>query len=217
MLPVNEENKDRRVQMNFLRASWDRALNRSGAQTDSNKLFDQLIACYLEPHRKYHTLQHLTECIESFEKAQQLAEHLEEVEIALWFHDAIYNTKRNDNEEQSANWAGQALTASLWDEESVARVTDLVRVTQHTGLPVTSDQQLLLDIDLSILGAAENRFAEYEQQIRAEYAFVPGWIFRRKRRAILQKFLDRPRIYNTTYFYTSLEQQARENLRHAIN
>jgi len=67
------------------------------------------------------------------------------------------------------------------------------------------------------LGAAENRFAEYEQQIRAEYAFVPGWIFRRKRRAILQKFLDRPRIYNTTYFYTSLEQQARENLRHAIN
>jgi predicted metal-dependent HD superfamily phosphohydrolase len=92
----------------------------------------------------------------------------------------------------------------------------VLRAVKDTAVPALPDQQLLVDIDLSILGAPEQRFAEYEQQIRQEYAFVPKWLFRRKRRAILQGFLDRPQIYSTAHFHAELEQRARDNLRKAI-
>jgi predicted metal-dependent HD superfamily phosphohydrolase len=81
---------------------------------------------------------------------------------------------------------------------------------------VTLDEQLLVDIDLAILGASEARFLEYERQIREEYGFVPGWLFRRKRRAILRSFLKRPRIFSTQHFNASLEQRARANLARAM-
>lgn len=76
-------------------------------------------------------------------------------------------------------------------------------------------EQVLVDIDLSILGASEERFAEYEQQIRSEYSFVPGWLFRRKRRSILKSFLGRNHIYSTPHFHSLLEIKARQNLHRA--
>ena len=82
-------------------------------------------------------------------------------------------------------------------------------VTKHSGLPVTEDEKVIADIDLSILGASEARFDEYERQVRAEFAFVPASLFVRKRRAILESFLGRSTIYKTEHFVCSLEQQAR--------
>lgn len=97
-----------------------------------------------------------------------------------------------------------------------ALVRDLVLVTRHSGSPVSVDEQVLVDIDLSILGADTPRFDEYERQIRAEYSYVPGFLFRRKRKQILQSFLDRPVIYSTAVLRYRLEARARENLGRAI-
>ena len=96
---------------------------------------------------------------------------------------------------------------------SAQRVHDLVMATRHTAVPSGQDDRLLVDIDLSILGAERARFDEYEQQIRREYAYVPGFLFRRKRREILTGFLDRPAIYSTPHFHDRLEARARDNLR----
>jgi predicted metal-dependent HD superfamily phosphohydrolase len=180
-------------------------------------VFQSLLARYGEPHRKYHTLQHLAECLSAFEQVSSLATHPAEVEIALWFHDAIYDVKRSDNEERSASWAATGLAAGGAPAAVAQRVSALVLITKHTATPVTPDEQMLGDIDLGILGASEQRFAEYERQIREEYAFVPGFVFRRKRRAILQSFLQRPRIYGTARFYAALERAARVNLQNAVD
>jgi predicted metal-dependent HD superfamily phosphohydrolase len=75
---------------------------------------------------------------------------------------------------------------------------------------------LMIDIDLAILGAPRLRFDEYEAQIRAEYGWVPGFIFRRKRREVLSEFLARDPIYSTPALRNELEAQARENLIHAL-
>lgn len=204
------------MQKNLFLDSWLRGCKGIGARMETSAVLDQLMQAYSEPHRKYHTLQHLRECLQLFEKVQALAKNAAEIEIALWFHDAIYKTKRSDNEEQSARWARTVLSDAHVPEAVIDRVSELIRVTQHTGIPISADQQLLVDIDLSILGASKDRFEEYERQIREEYAFVPGWIFRHKRRLILKRFLDRPRLYHTAYFYTHLEEQARMNLQDAI-
>lgn len=195
-----------------LRASWLRAWRGVGAAGDGEPLHRALLERYGEPRRKYHTLQHLSECLAAFDAVATLPPHPAEVEAALWFHDAIYEVKRSDNEERSAQWARSALLAGGARAESAELVHGLVMVTKHTAMPATPDEQVLVDIDLGILGAPASRFAEYERQIREEYRHVPGWLFRRKRRAILRSFLDRPRIFSTPHFHAALERAARENL-----
>ena len=200
----------------LLARSWRLCADALAVRPIGPAVFDELVARYSEPHRKYHTVQHLGECLSHFEAVRDLAERPAEVEMALWFHDAIYDTQRHDNEETSADWAHKVLLAHGTAAAAAQRVHDLVMATRHTALPASPDAQLLVDIDLSILGAGAERFAEYEQQIRDEYAFVPPALFQQKRREILQGFLDRPVIYSTAHFRDALEARARENLRRSI-
>ena len=134
--------------------------------------FDRLIARYSEPHRAYHTVQHLEECFREFEGTLGLAESPRGVGLALFFHDAIYNTHAHDNEEKSAQLARQVLARSGADESLQDHVNDLILMTRHAAMPETQDQELVVDIDLSILGAPQARFDEYERQVRKEYAWV---------------------------------------------
>ena len=157
-----------------------------------------------EKHRHYHTAHHVGECLAHLDSAGRLCEHAGEVELALWFHDAIYNPRAKDNEAQSAAWAVRvmqdaAVPANMGSNvpaESRARVHGLIMATCHDALPDTPDAQVLVDIDLAILGADAVRFDAYESEVRAEYAFVPDFLFRRTRKKILRGFLDRPTIYS---------------------
>lgn len=178
---------------------------------------DELIARYSETHRAYHTTQHLNECLNLFKSYQALAENPEAVFLALWYHDAIYaTTSNNDNEQASANLASRDLKNINTSPKIVSKIEDLILITKHSSKPITPDQKLIVDIDLAILGATNQRFLEYESQIRAEYCFVPDFIFKTKRNSILKNFLDRPTIYNTPDFVANLENQARSNLTKAI-
>jgi predicted metal-dependent HD superfamily phosphohydrolase len=203
--------------MTDLRSSWSRVWHGVGAAGDGESIYRSLLDRYGEPHRKYHTRQHLTECLVAFDAVSALPPHPAEVEAALWFHDAIYEVRRSDNEERSAQWARSALLSAGARVESAELIHSLVMVTKHTATPVTLDEQVLIDVDLGILGASKERFAEYERQIREEYGHVPMWLFRRKRRAILQSFLDRPRIFSTPHFHAALERPARENLSRVVD
>lgn len=166
-------------------------------------LLEQLLARYREPHRHYHTLQHLAECFEKFDELRDVAAHPGDVELAIWFHDAVYEPRRDDNEARSADWA----RATVGE-----RVAELVMATRHEAVPADIDAQVLVDVDLSILGAPPTRFDEYERQVREEYRWVPEFLYRRKRREILASFLARPTIYSTPRFIERHEAQARQNL-----
>lgn len=179
-------------------------------------LGERLLAAYAEPQRRYHTRQHLGECIGHFESASDLARHPGEVEIALWFHDAIYEPKGQGNELKSADWAANELAAAGLPAQAGERVHALVMATRHAVLPESDDEQLLVDVDLSILGADAGRYAEYAAQVREEYAWVPRMIFRHKRKALLREFLARESIYATQYFRERLETRARENIENEI-
>jgi predicted metal-dependent HD superfamily phosphohydrolase len=196
--------------------AWSALIGAGPGERDGHALRDDLLARYAEPPRKYHTRQHLEECLALFEEVGALAVHPAEVEMALWFHDAIYDVKGSGNEERSAEWAQEALLAAGAERDVADRVRRLVLVTKHDGVPASVDEQVLVDIDLAILGAGRPRFDEYERQIRDEYAYVPGFLFRRKRRQILRTFLERPVLYSTAALRERLDARARENLRRAI-
>lgn len=179
-------------------------------------LLERVLAAYAEPARHYHTLQHLGECLDLFEHVAHLAARPGEAALALWFHDAIYIPLAKDNEARSADWAGEALRAAGASANVIERVAALIMATAHHEAPADSDARLVIDIDLAILGSAPVRFAEYEQQIRSEYAAVPADLYAEKRREVLAGFLAWPVIYMTPELHARLEEQARSNLRRAV-
>ena len=132
--------------------------------------------------------------------------------LALWFHDAVYEPKRSDNEARSAERGAAVLAAAGAAGELIERFRELVMATRHEARPGSADARLLVDIDLAILGAGPERFAEYEAQVRKEYAHVPEFLFRIARSRILEQFLARPAIYSTPRFKDRFEAQARANL-----
>lgn len=199
-----------------LRANWHQAWQALGVATPDDALCNELQRRYAEPQRHYHTMQHLGECLGWFEREKALAEHPGEVALALWFHDAVYDVHAHDNEARSAHWAREALRTAGAGEAAAERVHALVMATCHDAVPEGRDAELLIDIDLSILGAERARFDEYERQVGEEYGFVPAAVRLPRRRAILQRFLDRDAIYATPRMHALLEARARANLQRSI-
>jgi predicted metal-dependent HD superfamily phosphohydrolase len=201
--------------MNLPRPAWNELSAHLAPGTNLDAIFDKLNTLHSEPHRHYHNARHITECLAEFQTAKHLAPEPDLLELALWLHDAIYDPHRHDNEDQSA-----ALTRELFEPilpvHSLDQIAHLIVATKHLAPAAEPDSKLIVDIDLSILGKDPKRFDEYEQQIRAEYSFVPDALFRQKRAEILNAFLARTRIYQTTHFHDRCEKQARANLARSI-
>jgi predicted metal-dependent HD superfamily phosphohydrolase len=160
---------------------------------------------------------HIAHCLEEFDGARDLAADPVAVELALWTHDAVYDPRAKDNEARSADLARGVAAAMGLSRERGERVAGLILVSTHQRLADDPDAQLFADIDLSILGRPSAVFAEYERQVRVEYAWVPEPLFRAARSAILKSFLDRPAIYATPHFRRKYEAMARLNLSVSVN
>lgn len=164
--------------------------------------------------RHYHTLSHLEDCLRELDECRGLAVRPEEVELALWFHDAVYRTWRKDNEAQSAALAVRVLRAA--PQESVSRIRQSILATMHREEPFAGDTALVVDIDLSILGASPEVYARFERAIRREYWWIPRARYVAARGRILASFLGRAAIYQHDAFYEKYETRARENLGAAL-
>lgn len=195
---------------------WSAAWRDLDLAAPPQAVLDAVIRGWAEPHRRYHTPQHLSECLALFDGDRALVERPGEVAIALWFHDAVYDTSGHDNEARSADWARRVLLEAGAAGVVADRVHALIMATCHNEVPATADAKLLVDIDLAILGAAPARFHEYERQIRDEYGFVPEARYRAKRAEILRGFLARPTLFSTRTYRARFDAAARSNLRAAI-
>jgi predicted metal-dependent HD superfamily phosphohydrolase len=197
-------------------ASWSKAWQLLGAKDGGEPLHKRLVQCWSEDHRHYHTLQHLRECFELLTGSTLTPPEAAQVAVALWFHDAFYDPRRDDNEQRSADWARTEMLAAGMPAATAQRVHDMIMATvQHQRQPDEA-MQLLVDIDLSILGTETARFDESDEQVRREYAHVPEDEWRVGRKRVLQGFLDRERLYGSDLFHAQFEQRARENLRRSL-
>jgi predicted metal-dependent HD superfamily phosphohydrolase len=184
----------------------------SGSETD----FTRITRAWRSFGRRYHTLAHLDACLREFDTVRHLAERPAEVELALWFHDAIYRTWRKDNELRSAKWAAAFLRVQGSSKAAAERVRGLVMATAHATAVLLGDAALVVDVDLSILGQPAAIYDEFERNVRREYWWVPKRRFAAARAAILQAFLARAAIFNTSVIRERYETAARANLERAI-
>lgn len=177
-----------------------------------------LIARHGEPHRHYHTLDHIRDCLDQVEASADLDETQRRLlTAAVWFHDAVYDPTRNDNEAQSAALAVRVLADEGWTQADIAEVERLILLT--AGHSVKGGDPLgarLISIDLSILGAEPTRYEAYAAAIRREYAHVPEALYVAGRAMILQRFLDAPVLFADALWAARLDGAARDNLRREI-
>lgn len=168
---------------------------------------------YEEPHRAYHGLAHVEALLQcQFSHRQWVRDPLAMM-LAIWFHDAIYDTRRQDNELQSAALAGEMLTEAGMPAALVDSVQRKVLATQrHEWTDGDPDTALFLDMDLAILASDEAAYDAYAAQIAREYDWVPEAAYRQGRRKVLEGFLQRPAIYFTPQLQSAWEARARRNL-----
>ena len=198
--------------------TWQEIAVRAGIpEADAPRLFDDLCQRYSEPTRHYHNLTHIAQMLEIVEGFREGVYDYVAVCLAIWFHDAIYDTRRKDNEEQSAAYAVTLLTQQGVSKAISARVQQLILATKTHQAPLgDTDCQLLLDADLAILGSEPADYNRYAQAIRREYAWVSDDDYRAGRSRVLQGFLGRPQIYFTEPLFQTLEQSARSNLQREL-
>ncbi|SNR46299.1 MULTISPECIES: hypothetical protein [Hymenobacter] len=177
--------------------------------------YQQLAAAYDGSDRHYHSLKHVRALLDSADRHKALLKDAEVVRLAIWFHDAVYSTLRDDNEARSAAWALEFLAHTTLSEERRQRVAFFIeRTKDHTQPQPATDSDLLffLDADLQILGAPEADYWQYARQVRQEYRLVPDFMYRRGRRKVLEKLLAAATLYHTPIFHDKLDTQARRNL-----
>lgn len=199
-----------------LEQRWLALWQRLGARGDAAAVLDDLVTRYRESHRAYHTLDHIGHSLDEFEKVRPLASDPGAVELALWFHDAVYDTRAKDSEERSAALAVDMVANASLDADFGQTVANLIIATKHTSASSDPDVQLLVDVDLSILGHSEDKFDEYERQVRKEYEWVAEAAYAVGRSAILGSFLERTSIYATQFFRDRYEAQARRNIARSL-
>jgi predicted metal-dependent HD superfamily phosphohydrolase len=195
---------------------WNNLVSGLCERLVQDEYFSALAAAYSEPHRHYHNTSHIEHCLREFDSTRTLAEHPEAVEFAIWLHDAVYNPRDDDNEEKSAKWAADVLASLGCTQTVVVRVADLILATKHHVPLHDPDARLIVDIDLSILGQPPDVYDNYEESIRAEYAWATAATYRVGRWRVLRGFSQRFRIFQTDRFFTLYEKQARQNLARTV-
>ncbi|TIP24557.1 MAG: hypothetical protein E5X67_28515 [Mesorhizobium sp.] len=181
----------------------------------------ELSALYEAEGRHYHDLGHIEAMLALANDYKASLHDREAVEAAIWFHDAIYDSRAKDNEARSAALAEKKL-AGRTDAQRLGRITAMISATATHELPQSDDENaardaaLFLDMDLAILGAPPDAFVAYEQAVRREYGWVEEPMWRAGRSAVLKNFLARPHIFHTEELRQRFEAQARQNMARSI-
>lgn len=194
-------------------ALWQRSLSApAGATLD---VLQCLQDCYSEPHRRYHGLRHIHFCLEQHELASCEMQQPDEVELAIWFHDAVHRPGSGNNEPESA--ALFRRFAGSGDARRVDRVCEMILDTTHDHPPREKDGNFMVDIDLASLGQPWAGFIDDSQLIRAEQPDVSDAAYAIMQQRFLQALISRPSIYRTSPFRVRYERQARANIERMLS
>jgi len=211
-----------KMQPIVIKDGWHGLWHRIGAKGNNPwELYLNLVTRYTERHRYYHAFSHLTQVLKEFDQIRHLCANSDAVEMALWYHDAVYFPGESDNEKESAELAQRILHQARLPDVFIGEVVRLILLTKEHNVTQEDgrDGAILSDIDLSIFGQPLLVFDKYEQDIWKEYVRVGKMsdrTFKQGRQKFVEKFLERTYIYRTPYFRAKYEKAARANLKRSV-
>lgn len=177
------------------------------------ELWDEIETHYSSKKRHYHSLTHLENLLVQLLEVKDKINQWETVVFSLYYHDIIYNARKSDNEEKSAELAKERLSHLGVSNEIIDQCVHQIIATKSHTQSENSDTNYFTDADLSILGQDWATYSTYFQNVRKEYSIYPDLVYKPGRKKVLKHFLEMDRIFKTDYFYDMLEIQAKENLR----
>jgi predicted metal-dependent HD superfamily phosphohydrolase len=178
----------------------------------SPNVYQQLLDSYNEPQRVYHSIAHIECCLSIFDQVSHLLKIPDAVELAIWFHDAIYQLGASDNEQLSADLF-MKVTDGLFQDDFREAVYQHIMATCHSSTQITDhDTQLMVDIDLSSFGLPWPEFFRDSKKVRQEMGHISDAEYYQKQIAFQQRLLGRPSFFYSDYFIEHYEAQARSNL-----
>ncbi|MEZ5017560.1 MAG: hypothetical protein R2800_10950 [Flavipsychrobacter sp.] len=191
-----------------------------GLETEKTiSYYKQLIDLYNNPSRHYHNLSHIYTLLKYTDQYAHLLSDSKTIKYAIWYHDAIYDSSKNDNEEKSAALALEHMTNLGIEKQMIDTCCKMIIATKTHKLTNdidSFDAQFLLDIDLSILGTKEEEYRQYTKHIRQEYIIYPDPMYTIGRKNVIEHFLAMDRIYKTDLFFGLCEEHAKENLKEEL-
>ena len=189
---------------------WRRCLV-AGAEIDVARTFDELVELYSQPHRCYHTMSHIDHCLTQMDVGAKAMGGNDAVEMALWYHDAVYDPRSNDNEQRSAELFTKRAQAVVADGFCAA-VCRLIDVTTHRNSPAADDEKFVVDVDLSGFGMPWPEFNDDSARVRRECSHLSDSQFETQQCRFLQCLLDRKSVFSTDFFRDRYEVIARANI-----
>lgn len=206
------------TQIDRLTSHWRTLMQALGVTANHAAERDHLIELWSAPERRYHGPGHLEWLLDEIDRQAALFSEPERIRLAAWYHDAVYDTHRNDNEAISADLARESLTHLDLDSALVDRVCDLIVATaSHRAGGRDRDDNLFLDIDCAILGAEAATYDAYADAIRQEYGWAPGLLYSQGRGRFLEEMTQSDRVFLTDEYEARLGDRARENMRRELN
>jgi predicted metal-dependent HD superfamily phosphohydrolase len=184
----------------------------AGDSPTSRTEWAALVAAWSEPHRRYHDLGHLAAVLGLVGELGGAAADPDAVRLAAWYHDAVYDPERIDNEQVSAERARAGLRGLVSDER-IDEVARLVLLTAgHDPAPDDANGAVLSDADLAVLAGPPDAYAAYASAVRAEYGHLSDAEFTAGRIAVLERLLALPTLYRLPAVTDEWTPRARANL-----
>ena len=145
------------------------------AEYITDKGINILSKMWYDPHRFYHNINHLLSIIKAIEKnvwfkeLQVKEKHI--LLIAAFFHDAIYEVKRKDNEDQSIKLFKLCLKPNT-PKELVDSVIRLIETTKHRKRPIDKLERIFWDADNAGFIGSYYNFEKIDNLLKKEYSFL---------------------------------------------
>jgi predicted metal-dependent HD superfamily phosphohydrolase len=178
-------------------------------------VFQKILDHYSEAHRRYHTPEHIEHCLTQFDMAADLMDDPDAVEMALWFHDVIYDVPTARNEARSAEFFSE-LTHDRIGPEFGRSICDMILITAHQEMPRRKDDKYIVDVDLSSFGLPWEEFKRDSENVRSEFACRTDAEFYSAHIKFMRSLVKRPRFFATGFFREKYEKSARGNIERLI-
>jgi predicted metal-dependent HD superfamily phosphohydrolase len=180
--------------------------------------FDQLSFLYNQKDRYYHNLVHIRNFLDLKDEFLDQIEEPLLFELAIWYHDAVYDAKNNDNEQQSFLLVQDHFNNFLDSKQMIHLDHFIMSTAGHFPKSDDSDIFYFLDFDLAILATDKDIYKLYSDAIWKEYKKTYSRaIYEKGRKKILKNFLLREKLYFSDAFIVKYDKIARHNILLELN
>lgn len=191
---------------------WARIAETLSLRGNVEQTANGILERYIEPHRAYHNVNHLAHVLRELDEYSMMPRESALAELALWFHDAVYDPQSRENEHRSAILADRVLSFHQLPVKDIDRVTALIEDTR-SHIPTADPLSAIVnDCDLAILGAEPDAYARYAQAVRQEFLHLDDAAWHAGRKDFLRSMRARHRLYFSRRGYQLHENKARENI-----